>query len=69
MEVKMLDERYLIHRLKSTSAAGMVGAVLMGVWILYQYFKEAVFRWDLMGILLIMGAVKLSLLLYYRRTN
>jgi hypothetical protein len=65
----MFDERYLIHRLKSTSVAGMVGGVLMGIWILYQYFKEAVFRWDLMSILLIMGVVKLSLLLYYRKTN
>jgi hypothetical protein len=65
----MFDERYLIHRLKSTSTAGVVGAVLMGIWIIYQYFQKAVFHWDLMSILLIMVAVKLSLLLYYRRTN
>jgi hypothetical protein len=65
----MFDERYLIHRLKSTSTAGVVGAVLMGIWIIYLYFQKAVFHWDLMSILLIMVAVKLSLLLYYRRTN
>lgn len=65
----MFDERYLMHRLKSTSLAGIVGAVSIGVWLLIQYYRDHVFRLDLMIILGIIACVKLGALLYYRRTN
>lgn len=65
----MVDERYLMHRLKSTSLAGVVAAVLMGASCLYQFYVHGVLRHDLFWILIIMAAVKLGAMLYYRRTN
>lgn len=69
MEDDMLDERYLMHRLKSTSLAGIVGAVSIGVWLLIQFYRDHVFRLDLMIILGIIAIVKVGALLYFKRTN
>jgi len=65
----MVDERFLMHRLKSTSLAGVVAAVLMGVSVLYQFYANGVLRYDLFGILIIMAVVKLVAMFYFRRTN
>ena len=65
----MIDERYLMHRLRSTSLAGVVGAVLMGVWFLYQLYGKQVHRWDLLVILGAMALVKLGAILYFRLTD
>lgn len=65
----MIDERFYIHRLKSTSLAGVVGGVLMGVWTLIQFYTKDVFRWDLMVILSAMAVVKLGTMLYFRKFN
>jgi hypothetical protein len=62
----LIDERYLMHRLKSTSLAGVAGALLMGGWFLYQHYAKDVTRWDLLVILMAMAAIKLGALLYYR---
>lgn len=65
----MVDERYLMHRLKSTSLAGIVAAALMGASCLYQFYARGVLRLDLFWILIGMGVVKVGAMLYYRRTN
>jgi hypothetical protein len=65
----MVDERFLMHRLKSTSLAGVVGGVSLGVWFAYLYWGRHEARWDLFVILLVMGAVKLGAMVYYRRTD
>jgi ABC-type phosphate/phosphonate transport system permease subunit len=64
-----MDERYLMHRLRSTSLAGIVGAVAIGSWILYQFYAKDIFRWDLFGILMLIGLVKIGAMIYYRRTD
>ena len=66
---KKMDERYLMHRLRSTSIAGIVGAVAIGSWILYQFYVKDIFRWDLFVILMIIGLVKIGAMIYYRRTD
>lgn len=65
----MIDERFLMHRLRSTSLAAVVGAVLMGAWSLYNLYGRGIRRWDLMAILGAMAVVKLGAMLYYRRTD
>ena len=64
-----MDERYLMHRLRSTSLAGIAGAVALGAWTLYQYYAKNIFRWDLFIILMIIGLVKIVAMAYYRGTN
>lgn len=66
---KILDERYLLHRYKATSHAGVVMAVLVAGFFLYHHLHNQEFRWDLL-IPLIAGAVtKLVAMVYYRRTD
>jgi len=65
----VIDERFLMHRLRSSSYASMTGAVLMGAWVLYNLYGRGIMRWDLMIIMSVMAAVKLGALFYFRRTN
>jgi hypothetical protein len=66
---KLLDERYFLHRYKATSHAGIVMAVLVAGFFLYQHLHDNIFRWDLL-IPLIAGVVtKLIAMVYYRRAD
>jgi hypothetical protein len=64
-----MDERYLMHRLRSTSLAGIVGSVAIGSLILYQFYVKDIFRWDLFAILMLIALVKIGAMIYYRRTD
>jgi hypothetical protein len=64
-----IDERFLIHRLKSTSIAGVVGGVAAaGLWA-YQYYAHDIHRWDLFAVVLTMAAVKLTAMVFFRLTD
>jgi hypothetical protein len=66
---KEIDERFLMHRLKSTSLAGVIGALAAaGLWA-YDYYGHHVFRWDLFAVLLTMAAVKISAMLWFHFTD
>ncbi len=65
----VIDERFLRHRLKSTSVAGMVGVcVAMGLFI-YRDIVDHVWSWDLFAVGASMAIVKVALMLWYRRTD
>jgi hypothetical protein len=61
-----MDERFVMHRFKSTRLATVVGVVLMGVWFNYELFVNDVMRLDLIIILVAMAVTKLVAMLYYR---
>jgi len=64
-----LDERALMHRLKSTRVAVLIGtAVALGFFI-YDAAAHSVIRWDIMIILASIAAAKLCAMVYYRKTN
>ena len=66
---KILDERYVLHRYKATSHAGIVMAVAVAGFFLYYRLHDNVFRWEL-AIPLFAGAVtKIVAMVYYRRTD
>jgi len=64
-----VDERFLAHRLRSTSVAGLVGALTAGSLFLYRYYAQHRLDWDLFAVVAIMAAVKVGVLLWYRRTD
>jgi hypothetical protein len=66
MMKKILDERYVLHRYKATSHAGVVMAVLTGGWFLYNQLSTHVYRWDLVAILGAGAVTKLIAMIYYR---
>ncbi len=61
-----MDERFLVHRLKSTSLAGVVGGLLASGLFVYQFFAHDVARWDLLAVAVTIALVKLGGLAYYR---
>jgi len=63
---QFVDERFLEHRRRSTSAMGLVAAVLLGGLFEYRLAVHHVLSWDLLGILLAMVTVKLGLMIWYR---
>jgi hypothetical protein len=64
-----IDERFLTHRLKSTSVAGITSTVLALVLFMYRFYGQHIWSWDLAAVAITNVAVKLSLMLYYRRTQ
>jgi len=62
----MLDERYLTHRLRSTSHAGVACALMVIGWFTYEYYVNGTFRADLMSIAAITAAIKVTLMIWYR---
>jgi hypothetical protein len=61
----VVDERFLTYRLRSSSYAGMTGAVVVGVLFEYRVFVNHRISWDLLGVLGAMVIVKLSFMAWY----
>jgi hypothetical protein len=62
----MIDERFLMHRLRSSSVAGMVGGTAAGGLFLYRMFVDQVRDWDLFAVLATIALVKVALMIYFR---
>ena len=60
------DERFLMHRLRSTSIAGVTAGILAMLLFFYHWVFEHRWNWELFGIGLTMAVIKQSLMLYYR---
>jgi hypothetical protein len=65
----MIDERFKIHRWKSTSLAAVVGGLLLGGRWYWETFVNHVPRHDILAILSAMAAVKIGAMVYYRLTD
>jgi hypothetical protein len=65
----IFDERFLEHRRRATSAAGLAGGFLATLLWSYHYFADHVWNWELLSIPVTMVVVKQSLMLWYRRTQ
>jgi hypothetical protein len=64
-----VDERFLKHRLRATSTAGIASAALALLIFLYRYYHDHVFRVDLLLFGLVFVVLKYALLFWYRRTD
>lgn len=62
---RTVDERFLLHRYKSTSHAGVLAALLMGGWFSYDQIVNGVIRTDFLIVLAAMAAVKLTFMTWY----
>jgi len=65
----MLDERFILHRFKSTRLATLVGMIMMFVLFTYHVVVNKTIHWDLFSVPLAMAVVKVGAMLYYRKTN
>ncbi len=60
------DERFIMHRLKSSRFALIVMVVITAVWIEYDLIINNQIRWDLIIILSASVIAKLVSMVYYR---
>jgi hypothetical protein len=63
---KFVDERFLEHRRRSSSVAGIAAAVLALLLFDYRLLHDHVWAWDLLAVALTFLALKLSLFAWYR---
>jgi hypothetical protein len=62
---RLVDERFLNYRLRSSSYAGMAGALVLGIIFEYRIFARPHISWDLLAILGAMVTVKLSCMAWF----
>ena len=65
----VIDERFLRHRLRSTSYGGIAAATVATLLWYYRFTVDHRFSWDLLSIPITMIIIKWSLMLWYRRTD
>ena len=61
-----LDERFFMHRLRSTSIGGLAGVLVAAMLFFYQLLGVHVIRWDLFSVVATAAVVKMSVLVWYR---
>ena len=62
---RLVDERFLTHRRRSTSTAGMIGAGLAVCLFAYRYYVDHLLSWDLLTVGVTFVAVKAALMIWY----
>jgi hypothetical protein len=64
-----IDERFLTHRLRSTSIAGVTGGIVAMGLFAYRYYADHVWSWDLFAVGATMAVLKMALMVWYRFTD
>jgi len=65
----IMDERFLMHRLRSTSIAGVAGGTLAMLLFAWHFYVQHVWSWDLLAVGVTIVLVKWTVMLWYRLTN
>jgi len=63
---KFVDERFLEYRRRSTSLAGIVGALVAVALFEYRLLHDHVISWDLLAVAMTMVVVKMTMMVWYR---
>jgi hypothetical protein len=66
---RAIDERFLNHRLRSTSAGGIAGTIVAVGLFEYRYFHDHFWSWDLLCVALTVVIVKLAVMGWYLFTD
>ena len=66
MNIPFIDERFLEHRRRSTSTAGIATAMAALLLWAYHYYIDHVARWELFALGLGFVVIKMSLMAWYR---
>jgi hypothetical protein len=66
---RTIDERFLTHRLRSTSIAGIIGGVTAILLFAYRFYVNHLWSWDLFAVALTIVVVKLAAMTWYHFTD
>jgi hypothetical protein len=64
-----IDERFLTHRLRSTSFAGIIGGITASLLFTYRFCIDHVWNWDLFAVAITIVGVKLAMMAWYALTD
>jgi len=65
----LIDERFLMHRLRSSSLAGVIGGSLSILLFAYRYYFDHLWSWDLFAVGTTVAVVKVAAMIWYRCTD
>lgn len=65
----MVDERFLEHRRRSTSVAGVTAGLVAAGLFAYRFYVQHAWSWDLFVIVLTLVVVKVGLMAWYHFTD
>ena len=63
---KFVDERFLEHRRRSTSIAGIAACLVALALFEYRFFVNHFWSWDLLAVAITMVVIKMSMMVWYR---
>jgi hypothetical protein len=63
---KSVDERFLEHRRRSLSLAGIASLLVAAGLFEYRWFFKHVLSWDLMAVIVSFAVVKLSMMAWFK---
>jgi hypothetical protein len=66
---RFVDERFLTHRQRSTSVAGMAGGALAILLFGYRFYVDGIWSWDLLAVAMTVVVIKLALMTWYFLTD
>jgi hypothetical protein len=66
---RTIDERFLNHRRRSTSLAGVIGGVTAILLFAYRFYVNHVWSWDLFAVAITIVSVKLATMAWYWLTD
>ena len=62
---RAIDERFLDHRLRSTSIAGIIGGVVAMTLFGWRYYVNDIWSWDLLAVGITIAVVKMAAMAWY----
>jgi hypothetical protein len=65
----LVDERFLDHRRRASSFAGIVAAILALVLFEYRFWRYGIWDWDLCAVVVVFVVLKMSMFFWYRRNR
>jgi len=66
---KLVDERFLSHRVRAQRVAGLTGFLVADVLFGYRYFVDHTRSWDLLAVVLTIAGVYFVLIAWYLFTE
>ena len=66
---RLVDERFLDRRRRSTSVAGIIGGVLALCLFEWRFLVDHILNWDLLAVGLAFVVVKLAMMTWYYLTD